>query len=316
MEIDNIRSVHGKDATKEMARLGAMREGELEKALRWVEKEEVQDWLGIADLNRPIHTINPELSSVANILLSFQNPPLPEAESSQNEANATSGAQFSLPPNILAANERFNEELGALTQENADSIVFDLGTPSAFLRSAGVHDKPMKLYGSKIIKKQKKHGFRLEELRGLPMAMADPIAVFDNHGTEGNRSILTELSTNDGNVLVSLDLGKGTDIDFNIISSAFGKNGRKILHWINKGYGTYYNKEKTLKYLHLAAPIAAASDSQEFSDATKIVQDFQNPPIIEDESSQNEANATSGVQKYSITPEQIQEMTGGPITGY
>ena len=185
--------------------------------MRWVEKEEVQDWLGIADLNRPIHTINPELSSVANILLSFQNPPLPEAESSQNDANATSGEQFSLPPKILA-----------------DSIVFDLGTPSAFLRSAGVHDKPMKLYGSKIIKKQKKHGFRLEELRGLPMAMADPIAVFDNHGTEGNRSILTELSTNDGNVLVSLDLGKGTDIDFNIISSAFGKNGRKILHWINK----------------------------------------------------------------------------------
>lgn len=98
VEIDNIRSVHSKDATKEMARLGAMREGELEKALRWVEKEEVQDWLGIADLNRPIHTINPELSSVANVLLSFQNPPILEDESSQNVENATSGEQkYSLP---------------------------------------------------------------------------------------------------------------------------------------------------------------------------------------------------------------------------
>ena len=106
--IDNIRSVHSKDATKEMARLGAMREGELEKALRWVEKEEVQDWLGIADLNRPIHTINPELSSVANVLLSFQNPPILEDESSQNEANATSGEQkYSLParPAIPKRNE-------------------------------------------------------------------------------------------------------------------------------------------------------------------------------------------------------------------
>ena len=93
VEIDNIRSVHSKDATKEMARLGAMREGELEKALRWVEKEEVQDWLGIADLNRPIHTINPELSSVANVLLSFQNPPIIEDESSQESANAKSGEQ-------------------------------------------------------------------------------------------------------------------------------------------------------------------------------------------------------------------------------
>ena len=108
VEIDNIRSVHSKDATKEMARLGAMREGELEKALRWVEKEEVQDWLGIADLNRPIHTINPELSSVANVLLSFQNPPILEDESSQNDANATPGEQkYSLParPAIPRRNE-------------------------------------------------------------------------------------------------------------------------------------------------------------------------------------------------------------------
>lgn len=108
VEIDNIRSVHSKDATKEMARLGAMREGELEKALRWVEKEEVQDWLGIADLNRPIHTINPELSSVANVLLSFQNPPILEDESSQNDANATPGVQkYSLParPAIPRRNE-------------------------------------------------------------------------------------------------------------------------------------------------------------------------------------------------------------------
>ena len=42
--------------------------------LRWVEQEKVQDWLGIADLNRPIHTNNPELISVANVIESFENP--------------------------------------------------------------------------------------------------------------------------------------------------------------------------------------------------------------------------------------------------
>lgn len=47
---------------------------ELQKGLRWVKKEKVQDWLGIADLNRPIHTSNPELISIANVIKSFENP--------------------------------------------------------------------------------------------------------------------------------------------------------------------------------------------------------------------------------------------------
>lgn len=214
--------------------------------------------------------------------------------------------RYSMPADILAANERFNEELEALTQENADRMIFDLGTPSAYLKSAGVHSKPMKLYGSKIIKKQKKHGFKLEELRNLPIAIADPIAVFDNHDEEGNRGILTELNTDAGNILVAISLGKGADIDFNIISSAFGKGTNKIVNWINKGFGKYYNKEKALEYLHLAAPIAAASDNQELSDATKIVQDFQNPPLPADQSSQSQENVTPTVQngdeKFSLSP--------------
>ena len=222
------------------------------------------------------------------------------AEGDNSVLSLENNARFSITPDILAANERFNEELDTLTQENADRMIFDLGTPSVYLKSAGVHDKPMKLYGSKIIKKQKKHGFRLEELRNLPIAIADPIAVFDNHDEEGNRSILTELNTDAGNILVAISLGKGADIDFNIISSAFGKDTNKIVNWIKKGFGKYYNKEKALEYLHLAAPIAAASDNQELSDATKIVQDFQNPPLPVDESSQNVENAKSGEQKYSL----------------
>lgn len=222
------------------------------------------------------------------------------AEGDNSVLSLANNARFSISPDILAANEKYNEELDALTQENADRMIFDLGTPSAYLKSAGVHSKPMKLYGSKIIKKQKKHGFKLEELRNLPIAIADPIAVFDNHDEEGNRAILTELNTDAGNILVAISLGKGADIDFNIISSAFGKDTNKIVNWINKGFGKYYNKEKALEYLHLAAPIAAASDNQELSDATKIVQDFQNPPLPVDESSQNVENAKSGEQKYSL----------------
>ncbi|MEE1235138.1 MAG: hypothetical protein UHS50_05570, partial [Bacteroidaceae bacterium] len=62
------------------------------------------------------------------------------------------------------SNAWFNEELEKLNEENADSIILSLGRPSDILISAGVEDKPMKLYGNKVIKKMKKNGFAISEL--------------------------------------------------------------------------------------------------------------------------------------------------------
>ena len=98
-------------------------------------------------------------------------------------------------------NRRFNDELGRLTEENKDKVVLSLGRPSAVLLSAGVEDKPMKLYGNKVMKKMKKHGFSLDELKNLPRAVADPIAVFDNYQLDGNRTVLTELQSKGKNIM-------------------------------------------------------------------------------------------------------------------
>lgn len=183
-------------------------------------------------------------------------------------------------------NEQFNRELAGLTEENADTKIFNLGSPSSILLSAGVEDKPMKLYGNKVIKKMKKHGFALEELQDLPKAVANPIAVFDNIGRVGNRSILTELGTQKGNFLVTIDLGKGEeDIDFNIVSSVFGKDGGNVVDWIERSLATYINKEKALRYLHHPALSAEALSSSRLSSAAKIVKDFVNPNIGEEKTS-------------------------------
>ena len=203
--------------------------------------------------------------------------------------------------NAEEVNERFNEQLGGLTADNADNVVLSLGRPSKVLLSAGVENKPMTLYGNKVIKKMRKHGFALEELRNLPRAVADPIAVFNNYGENGNRSILTELKTLRGNFLVSVNIGKGADVDFNIVSSVFGKGSGNVADWINKGYMTYVDKEKALNYLHhsalravtsdssrlssedpavlshQSAPIAATAANAEFSSAAKVVKNFENP---------------------------------------
>lgn len=203
--------------------------------------------------------------------------------------------------NAEEVNERFNNELGGLTADNADNVVLSLGRPSKVLLSAGVENKPMKLYGNKVFKKMRKHGFALEELRNLPFAVADPIAVFNNYGKNGNRSILTELKTRRGNFLVSVNIGKDADVDFNIVSSVFGKGRGNVVDWINKGYMTYVDKEKALNYLHhsalhavtsdssrlstegpavlshQSAPIAATAANAELSSAAKVVENFENP---------------------------------------
>lgn len=175
-------------------------------------------------------------------------------------------------------NQRFNEELENLTEENADKITLWLGNPSDVLLSSGIENKPLKLYGNKVIKKMKKHGFALDELRDLPKAVADPIAVFDNLGRLGNRSILTELTTEQGNFLVTIDMGKGEkDVDFNIVSSVFGKGESKIVSWIERGLTAYINKKKALNYLHHSAPIAEALSNSRLSSVANIVKSFENP---------------------------------------
>ena len=220
----------------------------------------------------------------------------PDAKKTAREAKKTAPEE-----NTEEVNERFNEQLGGLTADNADKVVLSLGRPSKVLLSAGVENKPMTLYGNKVIKKMRKHGFALEELRNLPRAVADPIAVFNNYGENGNRSILTELKTLRGNFLVSVNIGKGADVDFNIVSSVFGKGSGNVADWINKGYMTYVDKEKALNYLHhsalravtsdssrlssedpavlphQSAPIAATAANAEFSSAAKVVENFENP---------------------------------------
>lgn len=198
---------------------------------------------------------------------------------------------------MMALNDRFNEKLGTLSEENADSQIFDLGYPSPVLLAAGVQDNPLKLYGNKIIKKAKEHGYSITELRNLPEAVANPIAVFNNYQQDGSRSILTELKTADGNFLVTLTVGKGgVDIDFNIISSIFGKTESSVVNWIEKGYATYLNKEKTLEYLHFPAPIAAAANTQELNDVAKVVQNFENPKF------QQQKNANEQIETFE-TPD-------------
>lgn len=189
----------------------------------------------------------------------------------------------------------------------------------------GVEDWPIRLYGSKFAKKMRKHGFKAEELRDLPMAVANPIAVFENLDREGNRSVLTKLHTEQGNILVSIDLGKGSDADFDIVSSVFGKNGKGVVDWINNGKLRYVDKEKALNYLRISAPIAETSDDSELVSAAKVINNFKqaknNLQETENEGGRRGTyTVKDGVQLSMMSlfeegEERGEEQAGGDLTG-
>lgn len=173
----------------------------------------------------------------------------------------------------------FKSQLATLDADNADSIVFNLGRPSNKVLSAGVADRPLKLYGNKLLKKMRKHGFDVNDIKGLPKAVRNPIAVFKNLEAEGEYSILTALKTKQGNILVAVGFGTGTDADVSIVRTIFGKAPGSVVRWINEGKLRYVDKNKARRYLHLVAPIATASNGVELYSATKIINNFHNANI-------------------------------------
>lgn len=175
-------------------------------------------------------------------------------------------------------NRKFNEELSGLNEKNANSVRLKLGHPSNVLLSAGIPDKPLILYGNKLLKKAQKHNFDIKDVRNLPVSLEHPIAVFD--GSHSNSyAVLTEMQINGKNVLVSIETNKQGEVDFNIISSVFGKNDKGVIKWVIDGKLKYVDKEKALPYISTSAPIADATYKEELSSATKIVENFENPII-------------------------------------
>lgn len=166
-------------------------------------------------------------------------------------------------------NEQFNSKLSALTEENSRSIVLNLGMPSAILISCGVDNKPIRLYGAKLLAKAKKHNYDVNDLRDLPLYIAAPIAVFKGV-YEGSFAILTEVKIGERNVLAALTVGKGGhDVEFNIVTSVYDKRQDSLVRWINNGRLLYADKEKALNYFSVSAPIAEAQNNQELNSVDK-----------------------------------------------
>ena len=91
---------------------------------------------------------------------------------------------------------------------------------------------------------------------------------------------LTEIKTSQGNILATIEWGKGSDAEINIVTSVFGKGEDNIVDRLNKGYARYINKSKALDYLHHSAPIAEALSNPKLVSVAKVVENFKNPEFL------------------------------------
>jgi hypothetical protein len=80
LEVNEIASIHGKAAERFLSEMENAKEGGLQEALRYVEKEKALDWLGIAPPMGAAQA-NQGLNSTAKVIQEFENPKLPAEKS-------------------------------------------------------------------------------------------------------------------------------------------------------------------------------------------------------------------------------------------
>ncbi len=214
-------------------------------------------------------------------------------------------------------NQQFNDEL----QQQIDGKlpkghVYQLGTPSEVLQSAGIPNLPIELAASRLGNKsmQENHPFDLSEVKNLPQAIQNPLAVFRSATHIGSYVIMTEIEHKGKNYVVAIetDVPRGR-IDVNSIRSIhYRSSNAHMANWITEGLLEWVDKEKMLgKYIKQQYNSADVNISSEqlgwiskqrynsaevrnlFNHATKIIQNFENPAVSDKQISSEKFKPTS-----------------------
>jgi hypothetical protein len=204
---------------------------------------------------------------------------------------------------LEAVSERFNEELerqiaGTLPKGH----VYKLGNPGEILQSIGMPIAQIELTAERLAEKASEdyihsHPFELSEVKDLPKAIQNPLAVFSYGDKSKAVNIITEIERNGSKFLVGISMNpvvNGKKLSVNSIRSIFPKDTHEWVNWINQGKGLYYNKEKVLNFLtnsrHPADVAFGLPENQvqqensklsepALDSATKVIQNFENPKL-------------------------------------
>ena len=199
-------------------------------------------------------------------------------------------------------NQKFNERLDELVSNpNQKDKVLHLGRSSEFLKDGGVSDAEIVLDYDKLVRKSKEgykheHPFDISDVRDLPIAIAYPIAVFDNtNGKNDGKVILTELKKDGRNFIVAIQTANlnrkgGKVLEVNKIVTLFPKDARGVVNWFNTGKATNIDKKKALHFIEaLLNHSETTITNEELLSAANVVKDFETLQLSASEKAKQQA---------------------------
>lgn len=187
------------------------------------------------------------------------------------------------------ANERFNNELTRYQNGEMDkNEMLHLGRPQGVMRTF-LPNLPI-VMRQRVIKKgsEKKHEVDVSAIMNMPQHLSSPIFVFQR--SEDTIGALTDMRDRNGkNVCVAIELKRqiqqGAEyLEVNDVRSFHGREFKNIVEPIaNNKTLKWVDKEKGLAYLSSASqPVQQEIDKQVLDTATKVVKDFVNPKVSDE----------------------------------
>ena len=188
---------------------------------------------------------------------------------------------------VEAVNRRFNEEL----QKQIDGTlpkghVYHLGNPGNILRSTGIPDLPIELSSTRLSEKSKAshHPFEIGDVRDLPKALQNPVAVFSYGDKSKAQNIIVEIEKDGKHFVVGLfirpNIG-GEVLEINSIRGIYPKDNAEWLNWISQGKLLYADKEKIQAVISQQRKNLADVAYLDLDSVAKVVENFENPKLGE-----------------------------------
>ena len=201
--------------------------------------------------------------------------------------------RFSVAPDeeleLDRVNQAFNNELQKqIDGELPKGYLYQLGRLGSILRSTGIPDLPIEMSATRLAEKAntEHHLFDIEDVKDLPLYLNKPIGVFEYGNKDKAQNIVVEIQKEDKHFIVGLSLNfKHDGLVVNSIRGLYPKDTHEWLTWIQKNKALYLNKEKIQALIAQQQTNPADVNYLDLDLISKIVRDFQNASVDEENSS-------------------------------
>ena len=197
---------------------------------------------------------------------------------------------------VYELNDRFNNELNRqIAGDLPQGHVYDMGMPSEYLLSTGIAKLPIRL-SAKILNAKsnlERHAYKLETLRNLVYAIQKPWAIFSYGDRSMAQNMIIGIEDNGRQFLVGISINptiKGRVLEINSIRNVFPKNNHEWVNWINEGKLLRVDGKKEIQDIIAKLRMnPVAFDYVDLDNAAKIVENFKNPTIREQNNNAGES---------------------------